>query len=192
MSKIEEQPVQSTGEVKGTVRFSGRGKEYCKTLIKGLLLLIPTVGIYRFWLVTNLRRHLWSNTRIDGEGLEYTGTGKELLIGFLIAMAVLLPLFLVLEVFVLLLEGLAVFAGLSIGLFFYLLIHYAMYRGRRYLATRTVFRGIRLWVTGSAWGYAFRAFGWDILTLLTLGVAFPWRQASLERYRMQHTQYGDI
>ena len=53
-----------------------------------------TAGFYRFWLTTDIRRHLWSHTVVDGDGAEYTGRGKELLIGFLVAMAILVPIYL--------------------------------------------------------------------------------------------------
>ena len=56
-------------------------------------LLAVTLGIYRFWLTTDMRRFLWSNTEIAGETLEYTGTARELLLGFLIAIAILIPLY---------------------------------------------------------------------------------------------------
>ena len=49
-----------------------------------LLLTIVTLGIYRFWAKTRIRRYLWSHTEFLGDRFEYTGTGKELLIGFLI------------------------------------------------------------------------------------------------------------
>ena len=52
-----------------------------------------TLGIYRFWLVTDVRRFLWSNTEIAGEPLEYTGTALELLLGFLVAIALLIPIY---------------------------------------------------------------------------------------------------
>src|SRR5215203_5178412 len=74
--------------------FSGRGREFLKLLVAGSLFQIPTFGFYRFWLITKLRRHLWSNTQVAGEAFEYTGTAKELLIGFLVALAVLVPLYL--------------------------------------------------------------------------------------------------
>jgi uncharacterized membrane protein YjgN (DUF898 family) len=45
---------------------------------------------------------------------------------------------------------------------------------------------------GSGWAYAFRAVLWDLATLLTLGLALPWAMASLERYRMRHTYYGNV
>ena len=33
---------------------------------------------------------------------------------------------------------------------------------------------------------------WGLLVFLTLGLALPWREASLERYKMRHTHYGDL
>src|SRR5580693_7452080 len=75
-------------------RFSGDGGRFVRLLIRGGFLQLVTFGFYRFWLVTDIRRHLWSATSIDGDALEYIGRGRELLIGFLFAIAVLAPLFL--------------------------------------------------------------------------------------------------
>ena len=41
--------------------------------------------------VTDVRRALWNNTEIAGDNLEYIGTARELLLGFLIAIALLVP-----------------------------------------------------------------------------------------------------
>ena len=38
---------------------------------------VLTLGFYRFWMVTRLRRHYWNAIRIQGDPLEYTGTGRE-------------------------------------------------------------------------------------------------------------------
>jgi uncharacterized membrane protein YjgN (DUF898 family) len=129
---------------------------------------------------------------VAGETFEYTGTGKELLIGFLIALAVLVPLSIGYFIVSIMLEGKAAFASVPLNIILYLLIHFGVYRARRYRATRTVFRGIRFWMKGSGWAYAVRAILWDLATLLTLGLALPWRMASLERYRMRHTYFGNV
>jgi hypothetical protein len=34
---------------------------------RGAGLELITAGFYRFWLATDIRRHLWSNTLIDGD-----------------------------------------------------------------------------------------------------------------------------
>ena len=172
--------------------FSGRGGEFFGMLVKGSLFMIPTFGFYRFWLITKLRRHLWANTQVAGETFEYTGTAKELLIGFLIALAVLTPLYLGYFMIGILLEEKAALASLPLIILMYVLAHFGVYRARKYRATRTTFRGIRFWMKGSGWAYAFRAVLWDLATLLTLGLALPWAMASLERYRMRHTYYGNV
>src|SRR6476469_9471490 len=77
----------------GGVRFLGQRRSYWRLLIRGAALLMITLGIYRFWLVTDVRRFLWSNTEIAGEALEYTGTALELLLGFLVAVALLIPIY---------------------------------------------------------------------------------------------------
>src|SRR5205085_8901486 len=77
------------------VAFTGRNGAFRRLVTRGALLELITFGFYRFWLTTDIRRHLWSRTEIDGDALEYVGRGKELLFGFLIATAVLAPAFLV-------------------------------------------------------------------------------------------------
>ena len=73
--------------------FSGDRGEFRRLVTRGAGLELITVGFYRFWLATDIRRHLWSNTDIDGDAAEYTGRGKELLIGFLFALAILVPIY---------------------------------------------------------------------------------------------------
>jgi len=172
--------------------FSGRRGEFLKMLVTGSLFQIPTFGFYRFWLTTKLRRHLWANTRIEGESFEYTGTARELLIGFLIALTILAPLYIAIFVLTFVLEEQAAFASIPLFLIFYVLAHFGSYRARRYRATRTVFRGVRFWMKGSGWAYAFRAILWDFVNLVTFGLALPWATASLERYRMRHTYFGSV
>ena len=76
------------------VDFTGNRTEFRKLVTKGALLELVTFGFYRFWLVTDIRRHLWANTAVDGDAAEYTGRAKELLVGFLFALAILVPIYL--------------------------------------------------------------------------------------------------
>jgi uncharacterized membrane protein YjgN (DUF898 family) len=172
--------------------FSGSGSDFAGILVRGVFLQLLTFGFYRFWLITHIRRHLWGNTRIGGESLEYTGTAKELLIGFLIALAILVPVYIVYFLAGLVAETMQAFASVPLILVLYCLGYYAAYRARRYRATRTLFRGVRFWMTGSGWSYLGRAALWDIATVLTLGFAYPWRKAALERYLMRNTRYGTL
>jgi uncharacterized membrane protein YjgN (DUF898 family) len=174
------------------VSFSGDRGEFRRLVTRGAGLELITVGFYRFWLATDIRRHLWSNTLIDGDAAEYTGRGRELLIGFLFALAILVPVYLVYFIVGLEVERLKTFAGVPLFLFFYLFGQFAVYRARRYRLTRTVWRGVRFWMDGSGWAYAMRAALWGLLALITLGLALPWREAALERYKMRHCYYGGL
>jgi uncharacterized membrane protein YjgN (DUF898 family) len=139
-----------------------------------------------------MRRHLWTNTEIGGDALEYTGRGKELLLGFLVALAILVPVFIVYFMVRLAAERAKAFASLPLYVFLFLLGQFAIYRARRYRLTRTIWRGIRFWVTGSGVAYAWRSVLWGLLVIVTLGVMYPWRAAAPERYEMGHTFYGDL
>lgn len=57
---------------------------------------LATLGIYDFWARTEVRKKLWSAIRLNDEPLVYTGTGKELFLGFLIVFGlILLPITLI-------------------------------------------------------------------------------------------------
>src|SRR5215472_6077445 len=174
------------------LHFVGDRGDYWRLMIRGGALQGITLGIYRFWLFTDMRRFLWASTEIDGETLEYTGTAVELLLGFLMAIGILIPVY-----------ALFFLASLEFGLVSRLsgivaivvlagFGQYAAYRARRYRLTRTVFRGLRFHQTGSPVLYAVRAMLWWIPTLVTLGLAYPWMVANLERYKMRNTFYGNV
>jgi len=174
------------------VSFSGDRGEFRRLVTRGAGLELVTFGFYRFWLATDIRRHLWSNTMVDGDAPEYTGRGKELLIGFLFALAILVPVYLAYFLVSLEVSRLKAFASFPLLAFFYVFGQFAIYRARRYRLTRTVWRGVRFWMDGSGWAYAARAALWAALTVLTLGLTLPWRAAALERYKMRHSYYGDL
>lgn len=173
-------------------RFTGDERVFWRLLTRGGVLLLVTLGIYRFWLATDVRRFLWSNTEVAGDGLEYIGTARELLLGFLIAIAILIPINIA---FFLAALGRGWFSQMS-GLIALVALaglgQFAIYRARRYRLTRTVYRGIRFHQTGSAWRYAICAIFWWAMIAITLGLAYPWAQASLERFKLRNTWYGDL
>ncbi len=174
------------------VSFTGARRDFRRLVTRGAGLELVTLGFYRFWLATDMRRHLWSHTEAGGDHAEYTGTGKELLIGFLVALAILVPVYLVYFFIGLEAERLQSFASVPFFGFVYLFAQFAIYRARRYRLTRTVWRGVRFWMGGSGWAYAWRAALWGLLSLATLGLALPWATAALERFKMRHTYYGTL
>ena len=174
------------------VIFRGRRGDLAGLLLRGYLLLVPSIGLYRFWLLTWRRRFYWGHTDIDGDSLEYTGNAMQLLIGFLMALAVFLPLYGLFFYLSTLSRDAAVlgYGGIAVGLWF--LSGYAIYRARDFRLSRTLWRGIRFDQTGNGWAYALRRFGWSLLMLATLGLVYPLMATSLWRYRYVHSWYGDL
>lgn len=174
------------------IAFVGNRRAYWGLIIRGTLLQALTLGLYRFWLFTDMRRFMWASTSIDGESLEYTGTPTELLIGFLMAIGILVPIYGLIFVATLEFGAISQFSSLIGVVALAIFGQYAAYRTRRYRLTRTLLRGVRFHQTGSGWIYAFKSFGWTILNWLTVGITYPWSVADLERYKMRHTFYGNV
>ncbi|HEY6336340.1 MAG TPA: DUF898 family protein [Alphaproteobacteria bacterium] len=165
-----------------------------KVVLGNFLLTIVTLGIYRFWAKTRIRRYFWSNITILGEPLEYTGTGRELFVGFLIVLAILAPLIVAYYVLQRILLGNPIAILVLLVAYFvllFVLIHIAVFRARRYQLTRTVWRGIRAGQTGSSWGYVGLAVLYTVISVVTLGLASPWMEVGLERYKMNNTWFGN-
>lgn len=173
----------------------GRGALFGLTLGR-MLVTILTIGIGRFWMVTSLRRFHWSAFSLDGDPFEYTGKPVEKLIGFLIAVAIL-AVYLTIVNLALTFVGLSYFQGQAIALNLSILAiiplgFWAQYRARRYILARTRWRGIRFGVEAGAWSYMLRAMGWWLLTLATLGLAYPFQQLSLARFTTNRTWFGNL
>ncbi len=178
-----------------TPEFTARRGAFASLLLTNGLLTLLTLGIYRFWARTRLRRFLWRHVRFMGDPLEYTGTAGELFLGFLIVLAVMFPLGALYGAIDVLAPSGVRAVGVTLELAYYaaifVLLQIGFYRMWRYRMSRTLWRGVRFGLDGSSWQYLKLATGWTILTLCTLGLAYPWMKVDLWRYQVQHTRFGD-
>ena len=161
-----------------------------------ILLIVLTVGIYWFWARTGYWRRMWQMVRIEGEPIEYTGTGGELLIGYLKLFAfVILPAVAVLvwdaghlgphksleragNIYRLYRRFLELFAG--------------VFRATRYILSRTRWRGIAFGLREGAAGYAWTALWSAFVMGLTLGWLMPWRTTALRRRITNAMHFGSV
>lgn len=164
--------------------------------LKIFVLRILTLGIYHFWGKTEVRRKIWSAVHLQNQPLEYTGTGKELFLGFLIVtFLIIAPLYAVFVGIILYFGELhwATFAAqFAFTIMILLLIGVAQYRARRYRLSRTNWRGIRGGMAGSPWRYAWTSFWTMFLIPLTLGWIVPWRSVKLQRILTNETRFGEM
>lgn len=164
--------------------------------IANFLYRILTLGVYDFWARTEVRKRLWSAIRLNGEPLAYTGTGKELFLGFLIVFGVVLLPLLIVSVAVVLIFGpdstTAKLIQGSIYLAVFMLVGVAIYRAQRYRLLRTNWRGIRGNLEGTSKPYAITYFLTLILIPLTLGWIIPWRTTKLQSMITNNARFGSM
>lgn len=174
-------------------RHTGKLGDILGLALKNAILTIVTLTLYRFWARTAMRRRIWSRVWIMGDALEYTGSAWELVRGFLIA----LPCFFLPAIFVFYIAPLAMdptSAGFLV-LGFYIvavpLIAAGRYWMRRYQLSRTRWRGIRMGLDGSAWGFAMASWGWFWLQVLSLGWYTPVARMNAAKLMWENTRFGD-
>ena len=184
-----------TASTDSAFRFEGRWQEYAPIALTNLLLIIVTLGMYRFWATTRTRHYLWSRTRFIDEPLEWTGTGKELLLGFGFAIALFVVPFVLLQLTAqaLAMNGHVGAAGTLTtvaGLVVFFLIGVARFRALRYRLSRTYWHGIRGGSNDNGVGYGFNWAFKTIIGYIPLWLLVPWAMVSLWNERWEAMSFG--
>lgn len=190
-------PARTAADDGRAVHFTGNWREYLPIAATNALLIIVTLGIYRFWATARQRRYLWSRTEVIDDSLEWTGTGKEMFVGFLIVLAILVPFFLFIQFLfpALLARGME---GAAIGVFtlFYIAILYlggfARFRALRYRLSRTWWHGIRGGSDNPGWNYGGEWLGRYVLVFMTMFIMFPWAATRLWNARWNAMSFGPL
>ena len=179
------------------IRFTGNWREYLPIAATNALLIICTLGVYRFWATARQRRYLWSRTQVIDDTLEWTGTGKEMFIGFLIVIAILAPFFLFIQFLfpALLARGKLDAAGGVFFLFEIALIYlggFARFRATRYRLSRTWWHGIRGGSDDPGWNFGGEYLGRYALVFMTMFIMFPWATTRLWNSRWNAMSFGPL
>lgn len=168
--------------------FHGTGKDLFGIFIINILLGIVTLGIYKFWGKTKIRRYLYSQTELMGERFAYHGTGKELFIGWIKAMIILVTAYFGM---VLLTRYVSRFFVLILPLAMPFVIAFIVVASTRYRLSRSSWRGVRFSFRGStrkailiyATGY--------FLVAVTLGLYIPFFHVKRKKFWLENAYYGN-
>jgi uncharacterized membrane protein YjgN (DUF898 family) len=186
----------SSGDA-GAFQFTGTWREYAPIAFTNLLLTIVTLGVYSFWARARTRRYLWSRTRFIDDRLEWTGTGLELFVGYLIAFfVVLLPLGIVnLVLQGVLMRGHQGAAGLMTLVVYGLVLYFlgvARFRALRYRLSRTRWHGIRGGSDVQGFAYGWTYFWRTIVSFVTVYLMTPWAMTTLWNERWNAMSFGSL
>jgi len=185
------------------VAFVEPRESFLSLSIRNFGLTLATLGFYSFWARAEARQHLHRSIRVGGKPLDYTGTGHEAFIAFLLGASVAAAVVVgFLAIFTQAsaaagAEGLAVFAGmrwqrLTISLPLLFLLGSVVYRRRKHTLRRTWIGDQNFDLAGRPWSYALQHFWTAFLIPATLGWAAPWRASKLERRKISEMRFGDV
>ena len=180
--------------------YDGRLGELYAIYLRHLVLMMLTLGWSRFWGRTRIRRYLWNHFGVLGDRFEYRGRGRELLIGFLLALLMLAAwggLMWLLWIHVFHEKPFASFGlfdmfSLSVALIGFPLAYVGQYAGLRYRLSRTRWRGIRCALAGSAWGYGATATFLTFANAMTGQLLTPVVSVNLARPRISNVRFGTL
>ncbi|MFG6281988.1 YjgN family protein [Sphingomonas sp. S6] len=178
-------------------RFTGRWQDYAPIAFTNLLLTIVTLGVYVFWARTRTRRYLWSRTQFIDDRLEWTGTGLELFVGYLLAFVLFVVPFGVINLVLqgVMMRGHQGAAGLMVGLLYLAILYLfgvARFRALRYRLSRTLWHGIRGGSDDQGVVYGWSYFWRTLLSFLTIYLMTPWAMAKLWNQRWNAMSFGSL
>jgi uncharacterized membrane protein YjgN (DUF898 family) len=184
----------NSGDANTAFVYDGKLSELLGIFLVNLPLTIITFGIFHCWAVTRMRCYLWSHTRFEGTPFRYTGTGKELLQGFVLALLLLILLFASAAVVE---EALKTSHPIQARLPFVtafvgtvVLFGGTRFAAQRYRLSHTEWCGISGGMDGSALRYGANWMIYLLVCVVTLAQAVPWMQVGLARARIDASHFG--
>ena len=172
--------------------FWGRGRTLFGIFITNTFFTILTLGLYTFWGRVRIRQFLHSQTSFAKTRFAYHGTGKELMMGWSKAFVVFgfpyLFLSLIPVIWPQVPEWIPNLLGGALILFF---IPVAVIGAHRYRLSRTSLATIRFSFRGEFGEYSkIWAIG-SLLTILTVGLYYPFFENTRRRFLVSHTYFGN-
>ena len=163
-------------------RFTGSGSEYFRIWGLNLLLSVLTLGLYSAWAKVRREQYFHRNTQLAGSAFDYHGKPTAILKGRAIAVGGLALLQASSFVSPLLNAGLTLLLGLSVP--------WLIVRSLAFRLHNTSHRGLRFRFHGTTREALSLYFGYGVLNLLTLGLAFPAFYRAQTRFRFENAAFG--
>ena len=162
--------------------FTGGVGEYYGVVILNYLLTLITLGIYSPWAKVRKERYFHSNTAFLGEGFQYLATGKQLFVGRVVAIILLIALSI---------AEFIPYIGVAISILFVVIaLPFVLNRSVRFKARNVAWRDVRFGWHGS---FGMAVLVWmiyPILSFVTLGLAQPLAARALRRHFADNHSFG--
>lgn len=177
------------------ISFTGEGLNFLLLFLKVAILSVFTLGIYYFWGKVEIRKFFYNNTKFENEGFEYHSTGKELFIGFLKLMGVIIGAVILIGIVSYLLGLISPTLGSLMSFLFIpleiVLIPIIVFSAIRFVFSRTSYKGRRFQFIANSQEFFIMFIKGILLTAVTFGIYFPWFFVDIRKFIATNTIYGN-
>lgn len=170
--------------------FHGEGSKYFVIRLINAILQVITFNFYYPWAKAAKLDYLYEQTEFAGSRFKFHGTGKEMFIGYLKMLAIIIVIYggfwwakgneLILLSFLLLYGGLIVVYPLAI------------HGTAKYRLSRTSWRGIFFGYRGELGELFAKFFIGVLISLFTLGIYWSWVEVDLRKYITKNIRFGSV
>lgn len=190
------------------VEYDSNHQSLTGEIIACLFLSVITLGFYIPFAKTRLRKVAWSRTLLDGHRFHFAGNPWVLFRSYLIVLAIYFIggtlLTWIAQFVISLLENvmhaedwgwsytaIAFVIGLATNIIWIVVIAVGSFLGVRYLARCTIYRNHHVHMSRAALPYYMKTMliGF-VLTVITLGIYYPWLSYRLKKIKIESLSYG--
>lgn len=177
--------------LRNRLRFVGTGSDLFGIYIINMLLSIVTLGLYYPWAKAATLKYTYANTQLDNSPFQFHGTGKEIFMGFIKAIGIVIVFYAVLIGLSFLSSTVLKVTGfLAVYALLLALIPVAIHGALRYRMSRSSWRGIHFGYRGDRNELVKMYFTQGLLTIVTLGIYSFWMTQNINRYTIGHIRFG--
>jgi len=171
-----------SGQQAFQLSFTGNGQEYFRIWIVNMFLTIITLGIYSPWAKVRTNRYFYRHTWLDNASFDYHGNPLAILKGRAIAV-LLFAAFAITSEFNL-------WVSLAILAMIVAAMPWLLVKSFRFKLHNTSYRGLRFAFHGTALGVFINLMLLPFLSLLPLGLLWPFAHQGMVKYIRSHCAFG--
>jgi len=172
--------------------FWGRGRTLFGIFIVNTFFTLLTLGVYSFWGRVRIRQFLSSQTSFAKVRFSYHGTAQELLKGWTKAFLVFGLPYAFLSIVPLMWDQISAWIPNALaGTMVLCFIPIAVVGSHRYRLSRTSLGAIRFSFRGHVKEYMKIWFLGTVLTLLTIGIYYPFFENARRQFLVEHSYFGN-
>ena len=166
--------------------FTGEAGAYFWICLRTFLLAVITLGIYDAWGTVERQKYRVGHTRIDGHGFGYHANPITILIGRLVAFGALI----VIQIAFAVLAPVAPFMPFVLAVALLFLAPWFIIRALQFHLRNTSYRNVRFDFLGGYWKSFQVHILLPIVSIISLGFAYPWVRMQMARYKLDNMRFG--